>query len=516
VQLTPLRVLIVEDQSSDAILLVHLLGQAGFAADWNRVETESEYLAHLEPELDIVLADYTLPQFSGLEALRLLRERGLNIPFILITGTTGEEAAVEALHLGADDYLLKDRLARLGRAVTRALEQRALREEHDRSEQELRDSELRLLNQERAARAVAEAAVRMRDEFVAIASHELRTPVTVIKSTAQLLMMNVDRGRVEPTQITTALSMVNRMSDRLNRLIADLFDVSRLRTGKVELRPEALDLAHLAQEVVQQQQVQAGSRFPLALKVLGVLPPLKADSHRIAQVVSNVLENAVKYSPNGGRVEVSIRAHDAGTLLSVSDHGIGLPSDALASIFEPFGRASNAQQRQLPGMGLGLFISRQIVEQHGGRIWAESAGEDTGTTVNVWLPSRQGDAAASRPSRVLVVDDEAAIRETLGSALELEGYECRLAANGQAALSVLDEWLADVIVLDLMMPVMDGWAFRRAQRATPAVRDVPVVIASASPPHADRDRDLAPAATISKPFELGELFDALQDIRRAA
>jgi CheY-like chemotaxis protein len=229
-----------------------------------------------------------------------------------------------------------------------------------------------------------------------------------------------------------------------------------------------------------------------------------------------VLENAVKYSPNGGRVEVSIRAHDAGTLLSVSDHGIGLPSDALASIFEPFGRASNAQQRQLPGMGLGLFISRQIVEQHGGRIWAESAGEDTGTTVNVWLPSRQGDAAASRPSRVLVVDDEAAIRETLGSALELEGYECRLAANGQAALSVLDEWLADVIVLDLMMPVMDGWAFRRAQRATPAVRDVPVVIVSASPPHADRDRDLAPAATISKPFELGELFDALQDIRRAA
>jgi DNA-binding NtrC family response regulator len=203
--MTALRVLIVEDRPSDAELLVHMLRRGGFEPEWTRVETQTEYLAHLDPLIDVILADYTLPQFSGLEALRLLQERGLSIPFIVITGTAGEEAAVSALHLGADDYLLKDRLARLGQAVTRALEQRALRLQKQAADQELRDSEMRLLGQERAARTDAEAAVRMRDEFVAIASHELRTPVTAIKCTAQLLLASFDRGVVEPTQVIRRL-----------------------------------------------------------------------------------------------------------------------------------------------------------------------------------------------------------------------------------------------------------------------------------------------------------------------
>jgi signal transduction histidine kinase len=390
--MTALRVLIVEDRPSDAELLVHMLRRGGFEPEWTRVETQTEYLAHLDPLIDVILADYTLPQFSGLEALRLLQERGLSIPFIVITGTAGEEAAVSALHLGADDYLLKDRLARLGQAVTRALEQRALRLQKQAADQELRDSEMRLLAQERAARTDAEAAVRMRDEFVAIASHELRTPVTAIKCTAQLLLASFDRGVVEPTQVIRRLEMVNLMSDRLNLLIADLLDVTRLRTGRLELLTEALDLAHLVEEVVNQQRVQAGSLYPIGLRVLGELPGVLADARRLEQVLSNVLENAVKYSPQGGTVEVTIQAEGSGVLLTVSDHGIGLPDGATESIFEPFGRASNARRRQLPGMGLGLYISRQIVEQHGGRICAASAGEGSGTRISIWLPSMRGQA----------------------------------------------------------------------------------------------------------------------------
>jgi signal transduction histidine kinase len=392
-----LRVLIVEDRPSDAELLVHTLRRAGFEPEWTRVETQAEYLAHLDPIIDIILADYNLPQFSGLEALRLLQERGLSIPFIVITGTAGEEAAVSALHLGADDYLLKDRLARLGQAVTRALEQRALRVEKQASDQELRDSETRLLTQERAARADAEAAVRMRDEFVAIASHELRTPVTAIKCTAQLLLSAFDRGVVDPTQVIHRLEMVNQMSDRLNLLIADMLDVTRLRTGRLEIHTEPLDLAHLVEEVVNQRRVEAGSLYPIGLRVLGDLPALVADSRRLEQVLSNVLENAVKYSPQGGTVEVTIHAESSGVLLSVSDHGIGLPAGAAESIFEPFGRASNAQRRQLPGMGLGLYISRQIVEQHGGQIWAASDGEGSGTQISIWLPSIRGQAEGRVP-----------------------------------------------------------------------------------------------------------------------
>jgi signal transduction histidine kinase len=382
-----LRVLLVEDRPVDARLLLHHLREAGFAPEWRRVETESEYLANLDSTLDVILADYALPQFTGLEALRLMRARGLNIPFILVTGTAGEEAAVSALHEGADDYLLKDRLARLGQAVTRALEQRVLRDEKQHAEQVSRDAEQRLLNHERNARSEAEAAVRMRDDFVAIASHELRTPLTAIKGTVELLLKRFERGAVEPTGIVDRLQTVNGMCDRLNVLIGDLLDVTRLRTGQLQLRPEPLNPARLVQQVVDEQRVQLGSQYPLALSVLGVPPALTADPFRLQQAFSNVLQNAIKYSPQGGEVAVSVRTEGSGVLVSVSDRGIGLPPGAAESIFEPFGRASNAQLQQLPGMGLGLYIARQIIEQHGGRIWAVSDGEGSGTVFSIWLPS---------------------------------------------------------------------------------------------------------------------------------
>jgi two-component system CheB/CheR fusion protein len=141
-------------------------------------------------------------------------------------------------------------------------------------------------------------------------------------------------------------------------------------------------------QVVEEQRVQLGFQFLLSLRVLGVLPTLSVDPYRMQQVFSNVLENAIL--PAGGEVEVTVRAQGFGVLLTVSDNGIGLPPQAAESIFEPFGRASNAQQQRLPGMGLGLYITRQIVEQHCGHIWAESAGEGFGTLISIWLPSLTG------------------------------------------------------------------------------------------------------------------------------
>jgi PAS domain S-box-containing protein len=369
-----------------------------------------------------------------------------------------------------------------------------------------------LLDQERAGRAEAEAAVRMRDEFVAIASHELRTPVTVIKSTAQVLMRLYDAGNLKSTHAIERLQTVNAMSDRLRLLIADLLDVSRLRTGRLQLKPERLDLAYLAQRVLDEQRVQRGSEYTLKLNAFGVLPMLSADPYRIQQVLSNLVENAIKYSPVGGEVEIHLREHDLGVWVTVSDHGIGLPPGAAQMIFEPFGRGSNAQRQQLPGMGLGLYIARQIVEQHGGRIWAESAGEGLGTQLNVWLPGVGLQAARERPPRVLVVDDEAAIRTVLADVFEVEGYDCRLAADGREALNVLSGWGADLIVLDLTMPVMDGWAFRREQQAAPTVRDIPVIIISARQSHDARDAELAPAAVVAKPFDLDELVSTIHKI----
>ena len=176
------------------------------------------------------------------------------------------------------------------------------------------------------------------------------------------------------------------MSDRLNLLVGDLLDATRLRTGQLQLRPEELDIARLVQQVVDEHRVQMGAQFPLSLRIGGALPVMNGDPYRIQQVLSNVLQNAIKYSPARGEISVSLEAHGLGVLLSVADQGIGLPLDAAEAIFEPFGRASNARRAQLPGMGLGLYITRQIVDQHGGRIWAQSAGEGHGTLVSIWLP----------------------------------------------------------------------------------------------------------------------------------
>ena len=370
---------------------------------------------------------------------------------------------------------------------------------------QLRDAERRVLDQERTGRAVAEAALRMRDEFVAIASHELRTPLTAIKTTAQLLLNEFEHGLVEPAKAVRRLQRVNAMSDRLSLLITELLDVTRLRTGQIELRLEPLDLYQLTQQVVD----EFGPQWPLVLTVEGSLPSIRADPFRLQQVLANVLQNAIKYSPAGGEIGVSLRAHAGGVLVKVSDHGMGLPPDALKTIFEPFGRASNAQRSHLPGMGLGLYIARRIVEQHGGRIWADSAGEGRGTRINIWLPAIAVHSTRERPSRVLVVDDEEVIRSTLGDLFEVEGYDCRVAADGQEALSLLSGWDADVIVLDLVMPGMDGWDFRREQQLEPAARDIPVVVISARQADDVRAADLAPAAVLTKPFELKDLVDAV-------
>jgi signal transduction histidine kinase len=235
-----------------------------------------------------------------------------------------------------------------------------------------------------------------------------------------LLLSHLDRSDSEPPKLLSRLQAVEKMSTRLTRLIADLLDVTRLRTGRLELRRESLDLARLVAEVVNQERVEADSHSLPVLSVLGDLPLIVADADRIEQVISNVLNNAFKYSPQDYRIEVVARAEGAGVLLTVADQGIGLPSAALDAIFEPFGRAVNAQRRQLPGMGLGLYISRQIVEQHGGRIWADSPGEEGGTLVSIWLPCGPPQRQASDASRVLIVENEQAIRDSLRDALTIE------------------------------------------------------------------------------------------------
>jgi PAS domain S-box-containing protein len=239
---------------------------------------------------------------------------------------------------------------------------------------------------ERRARSEAQAAVQAQDEFLSIASHELRTPVAAVKATAQLARRAIQRGQFDAARTTRHLETIARAADRLASLVEDLLDVSRLRTGQLQLRTERLDLKPLVVETLARYQATVPSHeFELDLPQASTV--VDADPLRVEQVLDNMLSNAVKYAPGGGAIQVRVLPDDGGVMLTVTDHGIGLPPGQEDRIFEAFGRASNAASHQIPGLGLGLSICRQLVEAHGGRIWATSPGEQQGTTVAVWLPA---------------------------------------------------------------------------------------------------------------------------------
>jgi PAS domain S-box-containing protein len=240
----------------------------------------------------------------------------------------------------------------------------------------------------------ARDAVRARDEFLSIASHELRTPVTAISGVAQLALRSQRRGTLDEPRLARVLEQLARSSQRLVLLTEDLLDVSRLQSGRIVVRLEALDAQSFVADLVERYRTHLPEGHTLILETDGVPRTIRADAARLEQVLANLLGNAAKYSPAGGSIVVSVHQDAPGIRISVQDAGIGLPAGTEETIFQAFGRAPNAAHRQIQGLGLGLFICRQLMERHGGRIWAESAGDDQGTTFHVWLPLAPPDANA--------------------------------------------------------------------------------------------------------------------------
>jgi signal transduction histidine kinase len=232
----------------------------------------------------------------------------------------------------------------------------------------------------------AQTALRARDRFVAVASHELRTPIARVKGYAEMLQTAHADGTLAEDVLERGLRRIEDAADRLAALVRDLLDVSRMNSGTLPLRPRELDVVELLREVVSRCQEQITPGGHALLDFVGAPPAVAGDPERLEQVFQNLLDNAVKYSPEGAELRVRVQSKARGVLIEIQDRGIGLPSDAAERIFEPFGRAANAQERQIQGLGLGLYICRNIVEQHRGRIWAKSDGEGHGTLMTVWLP----------------------------------------------------------------------------------------------------------------------------------
>jgi signal transduction histidine kinase len=229
-------------------------------------------------------------------------------------------------------------------------------------------------------------ALRARETFLSVASHELGGPIARLKLHVEVVLLARARHSLDEALLERSLTSIEKATNRLATITQDLLNVSGWARGDLAMNMERADLGKIVREVAQGYRRGSSDTPRLVLRTGRRRHMVQVDTSRIEQVCENLLDNAFKYSPSGGEVQVSVTTARGGELLQVRDTGIGLPPNSHELIFEPFGRAANAEERSVSGMGLGLYICRRIVDSHGGRIWAESPGEDQGTTISVWLP----------------------------------------------------------------------------------------------------------------------------------
>ncbi|HEX7102146.1 MAG TPA: response regulator [Nitrolancea sp.] len=364
---------------------------------------------------------------------------------------------------------------------------------------------------------------RLKAEFVSTVSHELRTPLTSIRGSLGLLSGGV-LGPIHPSA-EQMLKIAVTNTDRLIRLINDILDIERLESGRSSLSPRVCDVPELLALTLESLRGMA-EQARVSLAVSATEARIEADPDRIIQTLTNLLGNAIKFSTPGSTVWLEVvRAGDE-LLFSVRDEGRGIPRDKLVSIFERFSQVDASDSRVKGGTGLGLAICRSIIQQHGGRIWAESAGEGHGSTFFFNLPAlpisgtdandtipiaMPADTDQSEPL-VLVCDDDSSIRRVLSSLLERRGYRVLEAASGAQAIERAATKRPAAILLDLLMPEMDGWETMAALKARPETRDIPVVVCSVVPVPDSKDDLTGVAEWINKPLDTDALFRALSQV----
>ncbi|MEM7578969.1 MAG: response regulator [Cyanobacteria bacterium P01_A01_bin.80] len=642
-----LHILLLEDDSADSELIRATLNNGGVNCELKQVETRTDFLEELQSgNLDLILSDYLLPQFDGISALKMAQETRPDVPFILVSGVLGEERAIEALKDGATDYVLKQRLERLLPSVQRAIRESQERQELQRAEESLRqtDDMLRavvdaspvaiitlsldyqvltwnktaeeiygwksfeilhqplpvipekyqnafngcvervlqnqnlknlefrhlrkdgsevdinvslapihdcegdsccfimtavditlskqveaerkvLLHREQKARADAEKASRIKDEFLAIVSHELRTPLNAILGWTKL----ISSGRIKQDRVKQALEVIDRNATLQAQLIEDLLDISRIIRGELNLKLEPVDLKSVIRETVETLGLAASAKsiniqFNLDENVRYIV----GDSNRLSQIMWNLLSNAIKFTPSEGSIKISLEEVNSNIQIQITDTGIGISSDFLASIFEYFRQVDGSTTRSEGGLGLGLAISRHLVEAHGGTIAAESPGKQQGSTFTVKLPIQSSDVNSEKLSelkssdnqlceiKALVVDDEPDARELLVFILEEQGAEIESAASAKEALIKLKSFAPDILISDIGMPEENGFSLLEKIRLLPDNQGGNIVAIALTAFASKEDRKKALDAGfqmhLTKPFDADELINAVIDL----
>jgi signal transduction histidine kinase/ActR/RegA family two-component response regulator len=317
----------------------------------------------------------------------------------------------------------------------------------------------------------AEMADRHKNEFLAMLAHELRTPLAPILSAVQIL----GRQAGDDPVVQRAREVVERQALHQARLLDDLLDVSRITRGKIELRRRKVDLGAAVSEVVEATRPLVNAKAQsISVSVPDEAVYVDTDPTRLTQILTNLLNNAAKYTHAGGRIAVACRREGEQAVVLVRDNGVGIPREMLSRIFDLFAQAEPLTARTQGGLGIGLTLVKNLVEMHGGTVVARSGGRGTGSEFEIRLPSVAAPSAEARPSasavpgrsrRVLIIEDNVDTRETLRRVLELDGHEVQEAGDGSGGLAIALATRPEVVIVDIGLPGLDGYQVARRIRA---------------------------------------------------
>jgi signal transduction histidine kinase len=443
-----------------------------------------------------------------------------DIPILLLTPGRDASPAVQRLTAAVANVTLLDRPVwkrSLVSAVLAAL--RGRRRQYD-----LRDQ----IEAQRQAEEALRLDHRRKDEFLATLAHELRNPLAPLRTALQVL----DRPQLEEATARRMHRMMGRQVDQLVKLIDDLLDISRVTTGKLTLQRERVDLRAVVDAAVETaQHAVEMNRHVLHVSMPDAPLVVVGDFTRLVQAVGNLLSNAVKYTPAGGRIDLVLERHEARAIVRVRDSGVGIPPDMLGRVFDMFTQISRTLDRAQGGLGIGLALVRRLIQMQGGTVRASSAGVDAGSEFVIELPvaagsggvegeaapaAREADPAPPGEMRVLVIDDNRDAADALAVMLADRGLAVRTEYGGAAGIRALHEFLPHVVICDVAMPGVDGYAVAAHVRGTPDFAGTLLVAHSGwgDAEHVRRARDAGFHLHLVKPAGMADVMAALASPQR--
>jgi signal transduction histidine kinase len=542
----PVNILLVDDRPEQLLVLESILADLG----QNLVRAGSgrdalRFLLH--QDCAVILLDVNMPDLDGFETASLIRQhpRSQQIPIIFFTADDETETHVtRGYSLGAVDYIHTPvmpevLLAKVSVFVELARHTAEVRDEAARLEVRVRErtAELEALNRQlqaeiaerkrtelERARLLAETqeGVRRRDEFLAMLAHELRNPLASIVCGVDVMRLV---GLSDP-ELEEARDIIERQAAHMSALLQDLLDISRITRGKIELNRKPLDLAAVVADAVGlQKEAVTARRHALTLKLPEGPLTILGDATRLQQIVINLLNNAIKYTEPGGRIDVEVAQEGDRAVVRVRDTGIGIDPAKAAAIFEPFVQLERSHSRASEGLGIGLTLVQRLVELHGGQVSVESAGVGQGSLFSVAIPLMadphvlpspqplQAKATNGAVRHVVIVEDNGDVRQMLCTLLVRHGHRVSLSSDGAEGVETIRRLKPDVALIDVGLPGLSGYEVAAQVRADPDCADVQLVAMTGYGQPDDFRRALRAGfdAHLVKPVRSDQLLDLLHE-----